>query len=343
MLLVGNVVASQFSLLTTTSSSRIRVGRYVTDLSKNNVLLLAKNKYKLSSSCWTKSQQNQQRQHRLLNSPKSLKDSLASFVEPMSKTFVKGSRCYSNQKAACVSLSKKQLFPSYILHEKNCLRKPKYPRLQYFQSTSLSATLSTTSSNANSTTTTTTTATNNDEDEETHSNYITTKHKADKFHNKIDQESNSINYPKGIPEGFYIVKQYNMPDLDTVNDMIQNAIDQTKAKKEQNDQILKTDNQEGNNLVMDEKVGLTQVELDRLGITDGGNITLPIALMLLDPIEYPSFSKARKACRKGYIIIHRGPLDDDDDDDRELCSDDEMITDKCPRCTLDEVDDTKNN
>ena len=84
-------------------------------------------------------------------------------------------------------------------------------------------------------------------------------------------------------------------------------------------------------------MGITQSQLDRLGIEDGRNLTLPIALMLLDPKEYPSFSKARKACRKGYIVVHRGPLHKDDnecnnggnggDDDNDDDNDDENTKD----------------
>mmetsp|Transcript_9154 Transcript_9154/g.16385 ORF Transcript_9154/g.16385 Transcript_9154/m.16385 type:complete len:525 (-) Transcript_9154:41-1615(-) len=48
-------------------------------------------------------------------------------------------------------------------------------------------------------------------------------------------------------------------------------------------------------------------ERDRLELSPK-NITVPLALMLLDPDEYPSRSRARKACRKANIMIHRGPL-----------------------------------
>jgi hypothetical protein len=49
------------------------------------------------------------------------------------------------------------------------------------------------------------------------------------------------------------------------------------------------------------------LNLERLEITTH-NISVPLALMMLDPEEYPSASKARKACRKANILIHRGPL-----------------------------------
>ncbi len=142
-----------------------------------------------------------------------------------------------------------------------------------------------------------------------HSNYITSKSKQDEFHKLIEQESNSIDYPKGIPEGFYIIQQYNVPDAETFNDMLQNAV--TSGSDSDSDSGSGTTATDGDSdgSSMGTSMGITQDELDRLGINDGQNVTLPIALMLLDPKEYPSFSKARKACRKGYIIIHRGPLD----------------------------------
>jgi len=50
-------------------------------------------------------------------------------------------------------------------------------------------------------------------------------------------------------------------------------------------------------------------DISRLELTSR-NISVPIALMMLNPEEYPSRSKARKACRKSNIVIHRGPLDE---------------------------------
>ena len=42
------------------------------------------------------------------------------------------------------------------------------------------------------------------------------------------------------------------------------------------------------------------------------NVTLVAALMVLDPEMYPSVSRARKALRKGRILVHKGPLGLDD-------------------------------
>mmetsp|Transcript_32775 Transcript_32775/g.68353 ORF Transcript_32775/g.68353 Transcript_32775/m.68353 type:complete len:527 (-) Transcript_32775:1431-3011(-) len=79
--------------------------------------------------------------------------------------------------------------------------------------------------------------------------------------------------PEGKPKGFYVVKQYNL-DQDSFN------ID---------------------------SLGLNQSDIDRLSLTPQ-NISLPVALMMVDPSEYQSLSKSRKACRKGNILIHRGAL-----------------------------------
>jgi 23S rRNA-/tRNA-specific pseudouridylate synthase len=47
--------------------------------------------------------------------------------------------------------------------------------------------------------------------------------------------------------------------------------------------------------------------VDRLELTLD-NVTLPIAIMMVDAIAYPSLSRARKACRKGAVLIQRRHL-----------------------------------
>ena len=115
--------------------------------------------------------------------------------------------------------------------------------------------------------------------------YTSTRHQAkdddEDFFDEADRDADRINYPKGTPEGFYVTKQYSIPEEGFEN------------------LVTNTDGAEG--------VGITQEEVNRLGI-DSQNITLPIALMLLDDEAYPSLSRARKACRKGYIVVNRGPL-----------------------------------
>lgn len=83
--------------------------------------------------------------------------------------------------------------------------------------------------------------------------------------------------PQGTPQGFYVVEQYKVAD---------SPIDWSPLDLEQGD-------------------------IDRLSLTPQ-NVSLPIALMLLDPEQFPSVSRARKACRKGAVLIHRGPLSVDE-------------------------------
>ena len=69
---------------------------------------------------------------------------------------------------------------------------------------------------------------------------------------------------------------------------------------------------------------MSENDIGRLELSRS-NLTLPVLLMLLDPLEFPSLSRARKACRKGNILVHRGPLHsttnnrtNDDDDESSL-------------------------
>lgn len=103
----------------------------------------------------------------------------------------------------------------------------------------------------------------------------------DDFFEEAERDANRINYPKGTPEGFYVTQQFVIPQEGFTN------------------LVTNSNGEEG--------AGITQEEVNRLGIS-GTNITLPIALMLLDAEAYPSLSRARKSCRKGYIVVHRGPL-----------------------------------
>jgi len=99
-----------------------------------------------------------------------------------------------------------------------------------------------------------------------------------------------IDLPKGKPNGYYIVQHYLVPSNGF------NQVDQILAHVENN-----------HFSAIDAKISLSREEIART-VKDGGNVTLPIALMLLDPVEYPSLSRARKSCRHGSILIHRGPL-----------------------------------
>ena len=103
----------------------------------------------------------------------------------------------------------------------------------------------------------------------------------DDFFSEAERDANRINYTKGTPDGFYVTKQFSIPPEGFENI------------------VTNTDGTEG--------TGITQEEVDRLGIC-ATNITIPIALMLLDGEAYPSLSRARKSCREGYIVVNRGPL-----------------------------------
>jgi len=101
------------------------------------------------------------------------------------------------------------------------------------------------------------------------------------------EESDTVKtYQPGIPKGFFIVDHVDTPaegfDMDAV-----------------------------------ERI-LGASEIDRSQLT-AQNVTLPVALMLLDPETYPSLSRARKTCRKGYVLVHRGPLSDQDVFISEMC------------------------
>lgn len=81
------------------------------------------------------------------------------------------------------------------------------------------------------------------------------------------------NLPVGVPDSFRIVEQYHTDPVFAWN----------------------------------ETIPLDPSDVERLSLTSQ-NISLPVALMMHDPEKFPSFSKARKACRKGNILLHRGPL-----------------------------------
>lgn len=85
----------------------------------------------------------------------------------------------------------------------------------------------------------------------------------------------SIDLPKGATDGFYIVKIYKTVSDDFDFEKIRSLVDVE--------------------------------DIDRLELTPQ-NISVHMALMMVDEQEFPSRSRARKACRKANIMIHRGPL-----------------------------------
>lgn len=94
------------------------------------------------------------------------------------------------------------------------------------------------------------------------------------------EEGSTIDLPKGASEGFYIVKTYKTEPGGFDMNLIRTLVDED--------------------------------DIERLELTSK-NISVPVALMMFDNKEYPSRSRARKACRKANIMIHRGPLSIDDE------------------------------
>mmetsp|Transcript_17951 Transcript_17951/g.49745 ORF Transcript_17951/g.49745 Transcript_17951/m.49745 type:complete len:619 (-) Transcript_17951:243-2099(-) len=127
-----------------------------------------------------------------------------------------------------------------------------------------------------------------DDDDEDRDAMFSDQSETDKFFDEAERDANRMNFPKGKPEGYYVTKHYSVPERGF------------------GDLLAATDNDKDNENE-GRKGGITQDEIKRLGIS-GTNITLPIALMLLDKKTYPSLSRARKSCRKGHIVVNRGPL-----------------------------------
>ena len=94
----------------------------------------------------------------------------------------------------------------------------------------------------------------------------------------LDEEDLST-LPEGTNRGFYVVKQYK-----------------TNGKPFDLTYLASV---------------LEPSHFERLELTPK-NVSLPVALMMMDPKEYPSVSRARKACRKGNILVHDGPLEIDE-------------------------------
>jgi hypothetical protein len=101
----------------------------------------------------------------------------------------------------------------------------------------------------------------------------------------VEEEGFAINLPKGTSEGFYIVKTFKT----------------SSEGFDMNDILSVVDGD----------------DIERLELTSQ-NISVPVALMMVDAEEFPSRSRARKACRKANIMIHRGPLGIDNETGEEV-------------------------
>ncbi len=114
-----------------------------------------------------------------------------------------------------------------------------------------------------------------DPDEEEDANFRNHE-EIERFFAEAERDANRRNFPKGKPEGYYVTDHYVVPESG-----FENLVSATTSSKSNSNQS---------------NGGITQKEVDRLGIS-GTNITLPIALMLLDEEAFPSLSRARKSCR----------------------------------------------
>lgn len=88
-----------------------------------------------------------------------------------------------------------------------------------------------------------------------------------------DEDDALATLTQGMPSGWFVVQQYEMADEFEIGDQDADKV-------------------------------------ERLELTPH-NVSLPVALMLMDPEEYPSFSRARKVCRKGNILVQRKGSDND--------------------------------
>ena len=89
------------------------------------------------------------------------------------------------------------------------------------------------------------------------------------IHGDNDLSDGNGQLPAGLIDGFFVVRQHQMPQTFNLSSPALNAIDGTR-------------------------VSLSPT-----------NVTLPIALMLIDSDEYPTLSRARKAIRQKSIVVHR--------------------------------------
>ena len=136
--------------------------------------------------------------------------------------------------------------------------------------------------------------------------------------------------PLGMPKGFYIVKQYTIPKhgLTSITSILQ--MEDEKDVEKNDDSTATTTATTPATTPTTAEIGtetiitpakatasatISKKKLQRLDSVTATNCTLPIALMIIDPSTYTSFSNTRKAIRRGGIIIHRGPTTVNGDND----------------------------
>lgn len=105
----------------------------------------------------------------------------------------------------------------------------------------------------------------------------------------------------GSSEGYVVVEEYVVPDAGFQEIVLQPSTTTVSNNSNNHDHSWLDDD-----------------FIKRLKLTPQ-NVTLSVALLLLGPIEYPTVSRSRKACRKGTIVIHRhsAVIGDKDKDENE--------------------------
>ena len=119
---------------------------------------------------------------------------------------------------------------------------------------------------------------------------------------KQDEEQQIIetdlkSMPDGIPDGFKVIRQYRLPD----------RFDWSMTN-----------------------MNLTAHDIERLELTPS-NVSLPVALQIADTENYPSFSRARKACRKGNILLCRGDTAESESNNAFVNKTNQLDIDRCAR------------
>lgn len=108
---------------------------------------------------------------------------------------------------------------------------------------------------------------------------------------------NGKNRDYGLKDNFSIVEHFEVPADGLKSNSIFQSMLTGKSKRSESNVTTDPNNNDTYNNV---RVDVLSLKYD--------NVTLPTTLYSLYPTKYPSLSRARKACRKGSILIHRGPL-----------------------------------
>jgi len=126
--------------------------------------------------------------------------------------------------------------------------------------------------------------------------------KVDNVYNDDDEDellvANAEFLPVGIKEGFAVIHHFQFRGIGK-------QMDKDYAASNHNETLDTTNECDDAWEILRQLV--PEKDIQRLELTPN-NVTLPVALMVMDPIKFQSISRARKFCRHGRILLHRGPL-----------------------------------